>query len=266
MLRFSLRSVSKFLAATVVFAGSIGFAQAATSWSASYSGCSSGTVYASVGAWGSVGCANETAPIDTNVAGLSWKYSSDSYTPPPTSPTVISSATTATASSVVSWGSNGLGVYARGNTNETHTVDNSNKYVDSIVLQFNQAVTMNELSIGWKDGDADITVFAWTGATPSSANPAPTSLTGGWTSVAQLSDVSVGGYTSFTSNTSSSYWLVAALGGDTHVDSFKLLSVAGIYGGTTPPGGSTPEPGSLALLGLGAAGLLAARRRATVQL
>lgn len=259
-----LRVLTKALTASFALAGSLGLAHAATDWSASYGACTSGTTYASAGSWGSIACASETSPIDTNVAALSWKYSSDSSALPPTTPTAITGASTAYNSSVVSWGTNGLGVYALGNTSETHTVDNSNKYIDSIVLEFSQAVTLNQLSIGWKSGDADATVFAWTGTDPSTT-PAPSSLTGGWTSVAQLADLSVGSTRSFANAFSSSYWLVAALGKDANIDSFKLLSVAGVYGNTPPPPPGVPEPGSLALLGLGAAGLLAARRKSVAR-
>lgn len=259
LIRTPFLSSQVLISAAIAAFGFVGSAQGATNWNATFnSGCNSGTTYASAGNWGF--CGTQTGGVGAEFAGLDWKYSNSSLTLPPTNPTAITDASTASNGSVVSWGSNGLGIYSP-TSSEAHSVDNGNKYIDSVVLRFNKSVTMNELSIGWKDGDSDITVFAWTGPTPASPNPSPTSLTGGWTTVAQLNNVSVSSNTSFVSSTSSSYWLVAALGGDTHVDSFKLLSVAGIYGGTTPPGGSTPEPGSLALLGLGAAGLLAARRK-----
>lgn len=234
--------------------GFLGPAHSATDWETTFSGCTSGTTYATTGNWGS--CGSSTGGVSTEFAGLSWKYSGAL----PAAPSVITSATTANTSSVVSWGSNGLGVYALGSTSESHTVDNGGSYVDSVVLDFGKSVTMDELSIGWKGTDADITVFAWNGSAPSSVSSDPESLTGGWTMVAQIANAAEDTSITFTSTASSSYWLVAALGGDSSVDSFKLLSVAGFTGSSG--GGSTPEPGSIALLGLGALGLLAARRKA----
>jgi hypothetical protein len=131
--------------------------------------------------------------------------------------------------------------------------------------------------------DSDMSVYAWTGDPKKAPTSfAPSAAGSGWTLIGNYYDVGAsngigtdtkqGGSAAIATNLSSSYWMISALGGGTCgdkgdgcVDAFKLLSVAGTVGVTPPPPPGVPEPGSLALLGLGALGLVAARRKSAAR-
>lgn len=258
---FTLRTLASVAVGAMALAGSAH----AASWDVSFGGCSSSAnPYASSGSWGTIGCATSNGVSDPTVAALAWTSS------PVT-------ASTAAGASVYSWDSAGLGVVSAGENPSSegpHAIDSFGVY-DSLVLKFGEAVSMDSLKVGW-DGhdnyatspydDSDVGVFAWTGAKPGAA-AAPTTLTGGWTLVSLLTNLGQATNDTKSFNTThavtSSYWLIAAYGTDTSgvADAFKLLSVAGI----TSPTSNVPEPGSLVLLGLGALGLVASRRRAKCQ-
>ncbi|HSV50636.1 MAG TPA: exosortase-dependent surface protein XDP1 [Burkholderiaceae bacterium] len=184
---------------------------------------------------------------------------------------------------VYDWGSFGLGVVG---SNEDpgatgpHATDN--KYgTDAILFTFTTATSLSSVKIGWNGSDnatgtssgaykdSDLSVLAWTGAgAPGSlAGAAPNSA--GWTLIGNYANVGLlTGNTALVAaaTTFSSYWLVSAYnssyygntlnGGsqDNFFDAFKVLKVSG-----TPT--TVAEPGSLALFGLAAIGLAAARRR-----
>lgn len=130
--------------------------------------------------------------------------------------------------------------------------------------------------------DSDLSVLAWTGAASGPTMAGAGLLSAGWTLIGNYADVGAsnnspaktpGGSASVASTVYSSYWLISAYstayGAGTSLnqgnDSFKLLSIAGNYCGgavsNNSCGGQAPEPGSIALLGLGLVGLVAARHR-----
>jgi PEP-CTERM motif len=196
-------------------------------------------------------------------------------------------STSFSVAAVHNYGSYGLGVVASSedaSVTGPHAIDNY-LGVDALMLNFTVATNLSAVKIGWNATDtrtdlggtqdykdSDLSIFYWTGTgAPSLTSQSPSVLTStgsGWTLVDNYSNVGDTSHNSVTTNTgvNSSYWLISAYSrayGDSFdkIDAFKVLAISA--SNTGPSGGNAaPEPGSLALLGVAAAGLLATRRRA----
>lgn len=185
---------------------------------------------------------------------------------------------------LTSWDNSGLGVGNESTSTYEHSVENVHQ-IDSILLAFDDAVTLKQVAMGWTYNDYDFTIAAYKGAgAPDLDNLAYSALNAanGWTLIeshydtdahtsttdAEIFDVNTGGV-------SSSYWLISALNtqmggtqdttykGWTKYDYFKLCAVSATpSGGGGTPSGEIPEPSvvSLLLTGLLFAGYMRMRK------
>ena len=158
-----------------------------------------------------------------------------------------------------------------------HSIDNVTSYgsaYELVHLEFSKAVDLGTLVANWAYSDGDFQVYRWnynaTTADPTITGFNPSSMTG-WQLV-KSGDFSAN-YTQTITDTSyfSSHWLVSTAFGHTN-DGFKLGTITALSvcatsqtstGGCAPPppGGSVPEPSTLAMVLLAGVGVTATRRR-----
>jgi len=159
-------------------------------------------------------------------------------------------------------------------TSPNHALDNRDRF-ESLLLDFGpQEVKLDKVSIGWVSNDSDFFLLAYTGATPFSGSLANNTyanlLSSGWSLVGNYANGASTGTYNTGASVYSSFWLIGAgaisasgvTNGDGRHDYIKIASVAGVTKiPPPPPPPGVPEPGSLALAGLGLLGLVATRRR-----
>ncbi len=192
--------------------------------------------------------------------------------------------TTATIGATTAYYGGGLGITTSGETTTSpqHAIDN-NGPIETLMIGFSDGVSgitaadkvnLTSAYFGWTNGDADFSVYAYTGA---STSPSVLGLTfsnltsNGWQLIGHYNADGAGTY-NFANSVYSSHWLIGAFNGTSSVagldfgdDYFKLDSVIGNKcptTGTIPAGcggggggGRVPEPATLLLMSAGLFGL-----------
>jgi hypothetical protein len=195
---------------------------------------------------------------------------------------------------------NGLSMGSDGSSGANAAIDNNGTYTEGVLLNFSKSISLTGIDLGFISGDADISVFRFTGTLAPTLNGTGTSLSAmnsaGW----QL----VGNYANLTQDSTSPYaynlingatdtdpssgvtpsagvnslgsewWLITAysssFGSGSNLsqgdDYFGLLGVAGAdcVGNSRQCSSilnTVPEPASLALFSLALCGVVAARRQ-----
>jgi len=178
----------------------------------------------------------------------------------------------------------GVGITSPGESTASpdHAIDN-NGATEALLINFGlDNFALNQLSIGWLYGDADVSILRYTGTqapTLGSRTVADLKNATGWEWVGDYANLSTSSALNFNNSgdvKTASWWLVSAYnsaysgvaptsGLTNGNDYFKLSGFAGTTVAKTPtpptPGTSVPEPGTFALFGIAMLGIVAARRK-----
>jgi hypothetical protein len=215
---------------------------------------------------------NTTSNVISSSYGNTVSYSSGGVNLGLSGYSTTGSANTLQSGCLDGFGSYGAGVVSRAEDGSpspscdtgqpNHAADNYGS-VDGFLLSFSSAVQLTNIKTGWVQNDSDFSVLYYTGVVAPAMNSSLTNmLSSGWSLLQNVNGGS-SGYTDYSlasnASTVSSYWYISSysssFGGqlDSGDDYFKLKSVSAER--------AVPEPGTLALLGLGLAGIGFARRR-----
>lgn len=188
------------------------------------------------------------------------------------------------SASIVYYPSYGAGISSPGEstTSPDHAIDN-NGATEALLINFGAAnFALNQLSIGWIGGDADVTVLRYTGTqAPTLTNSTVANLTSapGWEWVGDYPNLTTSSALNFNNDDNvktASWWLVSAYnsaysgnapttGIGNGNDYFKVSGFAGTIVAKAPtpptPNTSVPEPGTFALFGIAMLGFVAVRRK-----
>jgi hypothetical protein len=190
-----------------------------------------------------------------------------------------------TAQTLTFWNNgNGVAMASDGITAPNHAIDNSGTNTEGVLLSFSTSQVLTSINLGYRSGDADISVWRYT----STNNTAPTAtstgasyaemVAAGWQLVGNYGDLQTGNNSINSTGVGSSWWLItaynssygAATSGTVNQgdDFFKIAAVSSNDCGSTTSAlcgkKTVAEPGSLALAGLAIGGVFFSRRRKVV--
>ena len=215
-----------------------------------------------------------SATCVTNVSGTRQQATLTAWTAP-------TSGNFASAS-IGYYPSYGLGIHARGESIYTseHAVDNA-RGTDAFLINFGASnFALNQISIGWLGGDADVSILRYTGtealSSLASSKVANLDMAAGWDWVGDYSTLSTNGTLNFNTGDDAktgAWWLVSA-----YHSAYSTVPVSGVFGDgndyfklnglggalvaiTPPPSNDVPEPGTFALFGIALLGFAATRRK-----
>ena len=174
----------------------------------------------------------------------------------------------------------GLGIIAKNETSagSQHAIDNKGG-TDAFLINFGSSnFALNQISIGWRDTDADVSILRYTGATsPFLGNSTVANLdnAAGWDWVGNYSTLATSSILNFNNEgtvKTAAWWLVSAYNSaytgvpasgslNNANDYFKINGFGGNLATVTPPANDVPEPGTFALFGIALLGFAAARRK-----
>lgn len=247
------------LAFALAFTATQGLAQAGTiSFNTS-------TCTASIGAPGKLACSK-------NVSGVGYSATLSGWSAQPAAKFVNAS--------MVYYSNSGIGITSprESTVSPNHAMDN-NGATEAILVKFNSPdFALNQLTIGWMYGDADVSILRYTGTQApdlGSRTVADLKNAAGWDWVGDYSTLSTSTPLNF-NNTgtakTAAWWLISAYdagysgkaptGGLTRGnDYFKLSGFGGSIVAPPTPTTTVPEPGTFALSAIALVGFAAARRK-----
>jgi hypothetical protein len=222
---------------------------------------------------------NESTCQPTSAIGCSVKVGGVSYTANLSGWSAAPNANFGTAS-IAYYGGGGLGITSKGETltSPQHATDNSGS-TEAFLINFGTlSLALNQISIGWSSGDADISILRYTGANaPLLGNSTVANLdaAAGWEWVGDYASLKPSSPLNFNTGNdakTASWWLVSAYNsgysGKSSVpglsngdDYFKLSGIGGMVVDKAPPRNDVPEPGSFALFGIAMLGFAIVRAK-----